>query len=138
MKRKKPSTYWVKLLSDGTEELGTPEDIELGKASWTKGRSDIVSTLLVYGGTSITLKADTNCPFFQFDNFVSTQGPSAMVSRDIGCLIPRKMGYRVSVSVDGKKPYVTVSPRGDRSLPNGTRGITCSLSFDGEITVKYF
>lgn len=60
---------WVKLFSDGTQEIGTDDDVNSGIASWSKGRlTDIREVQLTNIVTLASLSVpDTN--WYQFDRY---------------------------------------------------------------------
>lgn len=79
------NSAWFKVLSDGEVEYGTDGDIVLRKASWTKGRQDIVAVSYIFDGFlqgfTVICPPDSNGEFTkvnQLDEMVSCLSDGAI------------------------------------------------------------
>jgi len=62
--------YWQKVFTNGNREIGLDEDVDIGKASWSRGcLTDIKEVLLIDGLTHCKLTVP-NTEWHQFDRFI--------------------------------------------------------------------
>jgi len=81
---------WTKYFSDGTEEHGSDTDVNLGRASWSKGRLDsMVSVSLSHAGRHIALSGIVPGEFWQADLF------EAVLFTSGSTLIARRLARRI-------------------------------------------
>ena len=62
---------WIKLFADGTEEIGTDEDVHKKQASWSQGRlEDMIGAEIIHGNKRIAIHAPGT--FWQSDDYEVT------------------------------------------------------------------
>ena len=60
---------WVKRFTDETTEVGSDQNIALGKSSWTKGRLDNIKEVFITDGLSSASFIFPNTQWHQFDRY---------------------------------------------------------------------
>lgn len=85
---------WVKMVSDGSVEVGSDKNIDAGKVSWTRGRQDISQVFLTddIKKHSIALVLDNhNTEWWQFDRFEAQIQEGVCSSKKIAIVVQGKI-----------------------------------------------
>jgi len=130
-------SYWMKQLLDGAKELGTDSLITQGKASWSRGRQDILSVTLSFAGTTLRLDCLEALEWKQFDNYIYSvaRGGAFRTSREIICR--PKMARGIIIRHKNNEVEIEINPRlGGTKLPGGTEALSVCILSNGRWTCK--
>jgi len=63
---------WIKVFKDGTKEQGSDFDIQENKASWTHGRQEGITEVLLSDSLRLVSLSVFDTDWYQFDRYVAT------------------------------------------------------------------
>lgn len=63
---------WVKIFKDQTKEHGSDKDIELKKASWSKGRLDNIISVQLFEKSVCCVLSVPNTEWYQYDRYMAS------------------------------------------------------------------
>lgn len=135
-------SFWAKHLSNGGTEQGTDEAIEKKLASWTRGRQNIISTLLSFAGSTICLQCSPKnqrlAAWKQIDNFVfnPSTGKSERLSREVWCSPNGYQFWDVRRCHDGTMFY-SFNDEAGTPVPDYAQFLVCFISADGRVSSRW-
>ena len=136
--------YWKKTLSDNSVEVGTDQDILAKKASWTRGRQDILSVELWFNGHQVTLSSSclSSLNWKQVDQYIASfqNHGSKRVAREIGCPTEDMKYFHVSYDKDSSLKttvHITLNNTIGTKIPDNTEFIICKIFPNGQIQISF-
>jgi len=133
--------FWEKVLVDGSLETGTDKKIQARKASWTKGRQDIVSSVVSLNGRKVAL----TCPeingrtasWRQLDhNIMSLQSNMCIrTAREVAC---SPLEYKfVAVKKEEKEAFFCLNNESGVQIPKNTEMVIASIDLHGAVKLDF-
>lgn len=131
-----PNNFWKKELLDGSIELGTDSMILKKKASWTKGRQDIISVIITLNDKFIHLISSPSpnlSSWKQLDNycFSTNRSSSLLLSREISCSINNNKYLKINYLHKGVK--FELNKLDGVPIPKDASQIVCIIDINGRV-----